>query len=302
MDKGYAKRTVLRIVGVSPSTYYYRLQGKATKQVSEGRPIPGYSLTEKGEKVSDEQIKEKMMEMIASEEGHAYGYKKISIALRQAYQFVVNKKKIYRLCKEMGVLKEQRKKRVLHPKRIAKNHTITGSDQLYEMDIKYGYIAGEDRFFFVQECLDVFDRSVVAYHIGLSCTAEDVKRTLQEALWKRQQIHTKEKPMVRTDNGPQYVSHLFQDACEEWGMEHERIPPKTPNMNAHIESFHRLLQEECFDYYGPFFTYAEAYEAVVKFMDSYNKRRIHSSIYYLSPHKYYQKCRDGELEGKAVNL
>ncbi|MFU2108891.1 integrase core domain-containing protein [Paenibacillus larvae] len=28
-------------------------------------------------------------------------------------------------------------------------------------------------------------------------------------------------------------------------MEHERIPPKTPNMNAHIESFHQLLQDEC---------------------------------------------------------
>jgi putative transposase len=195
-------------------------------------------------------------------------------------------------------LKPQRKKRVLHPKRIAKNHTITESDQLNQMDIKYGYIAGEDRFFFVQACLDVFDRSVVAYHIGLSCKAEDVVRTLQQALFRRQCFDAEEKPIVRTDNGPQYVSHLFQDTCEAWGIEHERIPSKTPNMNAHIESFHRLLQEECFDYYVCFASYAEAYKAVVAYMDNYNKRRIHSSLGYIAPQQYYLKCRNGTLEGR----
>ncbi|MFC7061683.1 integrase core domain-containing protein [Halobacillus seohaensis] len=33
-------------------------------------------------------------------------------------------------------------------------------------------------------------------------------------------------------------------------MEHERIPPKTPNANAHIESFHRLLEDEVFQARG----------------------------------------------------
>jgi putative transposase len=242
------------------------------------------------------------MELIAGD-GYSYGYRKLTVALeREPYQLIINKKKTYRLCKEMGVLRKQREKRILHPRKIAQNHTLTASNQLFEMDIKYGYITGEDRFFFVQECLDVFDRSVVAYHIGLSCTAEDVKRTLQEALWKRQRFDSKQKPIVRTDNGPQYISHLFQDTCAEWGIEHERIPPKTPNMNAHIESFHRLLQEECFDYYGPFSTYAEAYEAVVEFMTRYNERRIHSSIYDLAPNEYYQKCQKRELKGKVVRL
>jgi len=27
-------------------------------------------------------------------------------------------------------------------------------------------------------------------------------------------------------------------------MEHERIPCRTPNLNAHIESFHRILENE----------------------------------------------------------
>jgi putative transposase len=292
---------------VNPSTYYDRLKKEAREQeekkVSEGRPIPGYSWTKTGRRIPDEQIKEWIMEVLSDDASHAYGYRKMTKILRRGkYQLVVNKKKMYRLFKAMGILRPQRKKSMTRPKKVAQNRTITASNQLFEMDIKYGYIVGEDRFFFVQECLDVFDRSIVTYHIGLHCTAEDVKRTLQEAMFKRQCWDTEKKPIVRTDNGPQYVSHLFQDACAQWGMEHERIPPRTPNMNAHIESFHRLLQEECFDYYGPFATYAEAYEAVVRFMEGYNTRRIHSSIYDLAPLDYFEQCQAGTLQGMVVHL
>ncbi|MDR9794736.1 hypothetical protein NSS70_02365 [Aeribacillus sp. FSL K6-2848] len=37
------------------------------KKVSEGRPAPGYSFTEDGRKVSDEQIKEFLLEEIAGD-------------------------------------------------------------------------------------------------------------------------------------------------------------------------------------------------------------------------------------------
>lgn len=33
-------------------------------------------------------------------------------------------------------------------------------------------------------------------------------------------------------------------ATDELGRIHERIPIKTPNMNAHIEAFHSLLDED----------------------------------------------------------
>ncbi|MFD2670646.1 integrase core domain-containing protein [Marinicrinis sediminis] len=51
--------------------------------------------------------------------------------------------------------------------------------------------------------------------------------------------------MIRSDNGTQFTSKAFANACEELDMEHERIPPRTPNMNAHIEAFHRILEDEC---------------------------------------------------------
>jgi putative transposase len=54
-----------------------------------------------------------------------------------------------------------------------------------------------------------------------------------------------QKPVIRSDNGPQFISNLFEETCLEFGIEHERIPFKTPNLNAHIESFNAILEEEC---------------------------------------------------------
>lgn len=67
--------------------------------------------------------------------------------------------------------------------------------------------------------------------------------------------------MIRTDNGPPLISHAFQEFCKNHKMEHERILPKTPNMNAHIEAFHRIFEDDCLSQWQ-FETYAEAYEAV----------------------------------------
>ncbi|SHH33490.1 Transposase [Thermosyntropha lipolytica DSM 11003] len=50
--------------------------------------------------------------------------------------------------------------------------------------------------------------------------------------------------IVRTDNRPQFMSVKFSKTCQELKLIHERIPVKTPNMNAHIEAFHSILEEE----------------------------------------------------------
>jgi transposase InsO family protein len=47
-------------------------------------------------------------------------------------------------------------------------------------------------------------------------------------LWS-QFVEGAEKPVIRTDNVLQFVSYKFSECCEEIGIEHERIPVKTPN-------------------------------------------------------------------------
>ncbi len=59
-----------------------------------------------------------------------------------------NKKKVYRLCKELNVPRLQRIVKPKYPRKIVQNRDITNSNSLWEVDIEYGYIHGEERFFY----------------------------------------------------------------------------------------------------------------------------------------------------------
>jgi len=122
-----------------------------------------------------------------------------------------------------------------------------------------------------------------------------------EGLLKRQQFKKENKPVIRSDNGPQFISHAFQNGIKEFEVEHERIPPRTPNRNAHIKSFHRILEDECFKRFQ-FQSYEEAYKEVTAFIKFYNERRIHSSILDLSPVEFYESYKRDGLQIKEVRV
>lgn len=283
---------MLRILGLSESTYYDRKKRLAqsaergeehSTESRVGRPVPGYSYTATGEKVSDEQIKEWLLELLEGEE-FVYGYKFLAQSLRDKYNLIFNKKKSYRLCQELGILQKPKERVRTHPRRLPRNRVITGSNQLWQMDIKYGYAIGQERFFFVLSIIDVFDRMVVGQYRGPVCEATKVVQTLWNALQDR--IEPGEPmPVVRTDNGPQFVSKLFGDTCESLDLIHERIPPRSPNMNAYIESFHSVLERHLFSR-RDFMTLDEAYEALDQYMDFYNNRKIHGSLRRMSPMQF----------------
>ncbi|MBA4493259.1 integrase core domain-containing protein [Paenactinomyces guangxiensis] len=99
--------------------------------------------------------------------------------------------------------------------------------------------------------------------------------------------------MLRTYNGPQFICHEFE-------ILHKRIPP-TPNKNAHIESFHSSLEKECLIKHE-FQSYPEIYQAVTDYIDFYNKRRIHGSLYDLSPYEFMQAIIDQEVQSFVVKV
>jgi putative transposase len=129
--------------------------------------------------------------------------------------------------------------------------------------------------------------------VGLTCNASDLKFTLENAL-KIQGIKSEDNLAIRSDNGPQMTSFMFRKFIDELeiNLDHEFIPVKTPNKNAHIESFFSILEIE-FLQTKYFNNFEEAYIACVEFVERYNTRRIHGSLGFKTPQEVVNDLKLG---------
>lgn len=247
--------------------------------------IPGFSYTFDGKKINDLEIQKIITDILSEEYGRFYGYKKITFVLRRENNIKISKKKVYRLMSTLGVLKKQRC-RIRKYKRICKNHEIFRSNQLWELDTKYIYIAETRQVAYLASIIDVFDRSIVSCVLSYSADAESAIKSVLQGLYKRKLKDSVNGLTIRTDNGSQFIAYEFEKICIKEGLVHERIPAHSPNYNAHIESYHRYLQDECLA--GKFFKNFEEAESVInRYVHGYNTKRIHSSIDYRTPEEFY---------------
>ncbi len=257
-----------------------------------GRPYPGYSKDIEGERVSDERLAEILKSYRRRLEfGNWGGCKVLSRYLLRDYGLIVNKKKVYRLCKRESVLLPRSRKKLRRHNRVCVNRRINGPGQLWEFDIKQGFIHGENRVFYLLAFIDVFSRQIVGFHIGLYCKAIHLKMTLEEAL-RKQEINKRDNSLViRSDNGSQMTSHQFRGYVEMFGIQHEFTPLSCPEKNAYIESFFSIYEIE-FLQTRYFKTFKQAYEKTLDFIDFYHENRLHGSLSYLTPFEFKEKLKN----------
>lgn len=286
IEDGYKVSLVLRIVGLPKSTYYYfkNKNSEDRRKYNAGAKPKGYSYNYEGKRVADSEIKDLLRKYQEGRECY-YGYRKLKHALLKEHKILVNHKKVYRLCKELKILKKCRVKGKIS-KILATTKEVVTSNHLWEIDIKHGYIQGLERSFYICEIIDVFDRNIIDYHIGYSCKANEVDFLLQRAVKSREEVVPKNL-WIRSDNGSQFTSKTFKNTCEKLGVNHERIPNATPNKNAHIESFHSILEREVLTY-NYFENFQEVYEEIYDFINFYNNKRLHSSLNFNTPKEFYE--------------
>lgn len=278
IDDGYAISTVLKILELPRSSYYY----KQTGQRGKGRKCSTHTLTDDGSYVSNDVVIG-YIRTILSGEFVDYGYVKVTHALRQKHSLVINKKKVYRLMKQTGLLY----KRPYTPKskRLWVNELVPQPQSYFsylEFDIKYIWIAGDRRNALVLSVIDVFSRWVLGQLISYSVRKEDVVELFDQIF----AIY----PMplriyVRNDNGSQMESHLVQQYFSDKEIIQEFTRPATPEQNAHIESYHSILERVICSRYE-LEDLKEAIDTFERWLTFYNYERIHSGINYLSPYNY----------------
>jgi putative transposase len=69
----------------------------------------------------------------------------------------------------------------------------------------------------------------------------------------------------------------FRDLLSQSGVEPVRLPPKTPNLNAWMERFHRSIKEECLERMI-FFGETPLRKAVHEYLDHYHDERNHQGL------------------------
>lgn len=297
---------IIEVADISSSTWYKKKNPKDEdrRKFNQGRPKTTVSKANGGNIVSDTEVIAALKNLRAMPLfQNGGGYKKMAVYLQRHFGFHLNNKKVYRLCKESDLLLPKRNKKSQRRTPIAINRTVSRPFQLWELDIKYGYIHGEQRFFFVMAIIDVYLRYIVGFHIGLQCLGSDLVRTLKLAM-ERMNLPDSNSLVIRMDNGPQMTSNrMFKFAQDNSSqLLHELIPVQTPNKDAHIESFYSILELECF-HVNLFQSYLEAYQITSEFIRAYQTERIHGSLKNRTPQECLELYRNGTLSGiKNIRL
>lgn len=90
---------------------------------------------------------------------------------------------------------------------------------------------------------------------------------------------------IRTDNGPEFRSKLFQLWLAQNGIIWSRIQKGKPQQNAIVERFNRTFREDILDA-NVFFTIEQAQELIDAWVHEYNHERPHQSLNYQTPYSY----------------
>ena len=82
--------------------------------------------------------------------------------------------------------------------------------------------------------------------------------------------------------GPQFIARDFKEFIRICGMTHVRTSPFYPQSNGKIERWHQSLKVECVRPAAPL-SIKEARRLVGRYVDHYNRIRLHSAIGYVTP-------------------
>ena len=160
-------------------------------------------------------------------------------------------------------------------------------NMLWETDIHY-VSTSRDGMVYLMSIKDCFSKKWVSYEFSRSCLAWDCIRAVEKACVTKFPDGKTVHLVLRTDNGPQYISHEFKESMELLGIRLEYIQKHTPEDNGDIESSHNSLNT---DYIWPneFKNFNDASIDIEKAFYDYNECGLHSSIDYLPTREFRKK-------------
>lgn len=206
---------------------------------------------------------------------------------RMAEKLSVNRKRVQRLMRLMGVEAIYPKRRTSQPgvghkiyPYLLRNVEITRPDQVWSSDITY--IPMRQGFFYLTAVIDWYSRYVLAWRLSNTLDGSFCHEALDEALaCKRPEI-------FNTDQGAQFTAEAFTSRLESRGIAISMDGRGRALDNVFIERLWRSVKYE--EVYRK--EYADGWQAEASleiYFDFYCHERGHQSLDYRTPAQVYHE-------------
>jgi putative transposase len=206
-----------------------------------------------------------------------FGYRRLHVLLQREGQSI-NHKRVWRVYKAAGLsVKRTRRKKLIRSLRPALQ--LHAANQEWAVDFASD-VMNAGRSFRVFSVVDSFTRECLVLEVDTSMGSHRLTRILDRIIQQRG------LPLaIRSDNGPELTSRHFL----AWSIENKvdliHIQPGKPVQNAHVESFHGRLRDECLNV-SWFWNLFDARRKIELWRKDYNGQRPHSSLGYRTPEEF----------------
>ncbi|MBS1552603.1 MAG: IS3 family transposase [Bacteroidetes bacterium] len=221
------------------------------------------------------------------------GYRRLTYMMLDENIVAASPSAVYRILKYYGLLNKWNL-----TKRSSKGRGFeqpSGTHRHWHVDIKYVNYKGT--FLFLISVIDGYSRFIVHHELRQNMQEFDVELTIQKALEK----FPGNSPRIISDNGSQFISKDFAMYLKFAGLQHIKTSIAYPQSNGKIERYHRTIQEECLKK-SSMINLDDARKQIAEYIEFYNTKRLHSSLYYLTPDDYLKGTVKEKLEARENKL
>lgn len=234
-------------------------------------------------KEEDEKYKAKIKEI---HEAHIfYGVRKITQEMRRS-GYKVNRKRVWRLMKELGIKAVYPKPKTTIPNKqhkkypyLLRNTKIDRVNQVWSTDITYIKVKGG--WIYLTAVIDWYSRYVISWEVSITMEEDFCIKALERAL--KQQGNPE---VFNSDQGAQFTSKKFTSILESEKIKISMDGKGRCLDNIFCERLWRSVKYENV-YLKDYETVYEAYQDLKEYFEFYNHKRIHQSLDYKTPAEVY---------------
>ena len=261
VDRGFTIKNACNLSGYSRSLVYYK---------AKERHIP-----------LDQEMSEKINEIIVQRP--SYGTRRVTAMIRRS-GLIVNRKKVKRHMKDLHLIHSYRRR---FRKSVPRALVVSRPNIFWETDFTKVYIQREGWVYFTAY-LDLCSRKVKGYLASRMARSDEMITALDSAVFSVFPDLNINGLRIRSDNGSQLTSMKYEDHLRTLGIDHGTIHPRTPEEDAHIESYFGHFKED-YIYSREFNSFDEFRDYMDLAVKDYNSVRPHSSLNYLTPDEFEER-------------